>query len=195
MEMMKIKRILMVILITVLSAPTIILLYLNAVALAVLFNPPEADYSQEQETLRQYELLKWEYDTKLKYASEAYCEIQEALPPEGSTLGVKVYYHEEKIPIETTLNPYPEYTQIYEVGIVNRNDNPGIETLFNTQSGRLYRIELKDNPDIYLEYISDRNDPHLHIVEDFWSSEFLIYPILLNSKDLVVDNEFYLEIM
>jgi hypothetical protein len=194
MEMMKIKRILMVILITVLTATTIILLYFNAVALAVLFNPPEVDYSQEQETLRQYELLKWEYDTKLKYASEAYCEIQDALPPEDSTLGVNVYYHEEKIPIETTLNPYPEYTQIYEVGIVNRGNDPGISTLFDTQSGRLYRIELKDNPDTYLEYISDRNDPYLYIVEDFWSSEFLIYPILLNSKDLV-DNEYYLEIM
>jgi hypothetical protein len=191
---MKIKRILMVILITILSAPTIILLYLNAVALAVLFNPPEADYSQEQETLRQYELLKWQYDTEFQYLSEAYCEIQEALPEKDSTFGVNVYYHDEKIPIETTLNPYPEYTQIYEVGIINANEQTDLNIFFRTQSRRLYRIELKDNPNTYIEYVSDRNEPYLYIVEDVRSSEFLIYPILLNAPDQI-DHEYYVELM
>lgn len=188
---MKFKRVLTIVAISILSVITLYFVFLNSVAIGVLFSPINLEAEEDKEVYEQYEIIKWKYETELQFLN-SYCEIQKALPEEEPTIGINVYYNSEEIEISSALNPFPEYTTMYELGRVEYANSEDI----NTEDGqvRLYRIEVIGDPHTYVEYISDRNDPYLYLVKDVNSSEFLIYPILFNETG-EIDSQYYVEIL
>lgn len=186
---MKIKKTLSLLTIFILSIIILFFLYINSVALGVLFSPTNTNFEKDKWTLEQYELLKWKYETELQY-SDKYCNIQKILPQEDSLIGVNIYYHTKPLEISSTLNPYPNYTTIYEMGRVESSNSDEIETE-NSQM-MLYRIQLIEDHATYIEYISNRNNPYLYLVKDDNSSQFLIYPILFGTIS-DIDSQYYIE--
>jgi hypothetical protein len=184
------KKILVFFTITILSVISLFFVYINVVALGVFFSPEKITSDKNKEIYDQYKVIKWKYETELDYL-DSYCSIQNMLPKINSTIQASVYYYSNEIEINSTLNPYPESTTIYEIGRVESTTNEDIVT----EGGfiRLYRIEMNEDTKTYMEYISHMNEPYLYLVKDNNSSEFLIYPILLGEIG-EINNQFYIEL-
>jgi len=131
----------------------------------------------------------WELEREKQFLTR-YCENMKVLPDEDSqTVKIEIEYYTGKIPIETVLNIYPSYTQIYEVGTFKEYQSIN---LTNTQQMRVYRIEMIEDPNTYLEYVSNRSTPYLYIIKDINSSLYLIDPIINNLR-IPIDSTYYLE--
>ncbi len=135
---------------------------------------------------------KWILQKQLAYKDNI-CEIRSKLPNGSSeSIFIVVKKYEKEIPITTDINPYPQYTTVSEVGIVE--SSTPVDIIANTKEIRLYRIELLSDPNIYIEYISHKDKPYLYILGDPASSEFLLYPIV--SKQIVpIDTAHYIIII
>lgn len=132
---------------------------------------------------------KWALEKQIEY-KDYICEIESKLPNENSqSIYVEILNYEKKIPITTDINPYPQLSSISEVGVVQSSTPVSIRA--ESKKIRVYRIELLSNPDIYIEYISHKDEPYLYILKDSNSSEFLLYPII--TKQLVpIDTDHYI---
>ena len=167
----------------------VFLVFLNITGLgSVLYS--KVDYVDTESNVdKGLKLDIWKLEREKQFLTK-YCENMKVLPDEDSkTLKIEIDYYTGKIPIETRLNVYPSYTQIYELGTFKE---VGGSNLAFVQQMRVYRIEMKDDPDTYLEYVSNRSTPYLFIIKDSNSSLYLIDPII-NSLKIPIDSTYYLE--
>ena len=181
----KTKRVLLVILITALISLSILLVILNLIVGNNILQNNAKDYTPEKVKEEQLKLSVWRYQTELEYLDQ-YCEIEELLPPNtatASTIDIEVDYYEKPMEIATIYNPYPNYSTVYEMGIVTTSESADIDT--SNLKVRLYRIELIENPKVNLEYITHLEIPHFYIVQKSDNSEFLLYPQILKYKDIL----------
>lgn len=187
----KIKRLLLVILVAILFTLTCALFILNTgYFLTYCQIDPETSQKEKQQK-EELELDVWKDEMELKYL-DRYCEISELLPQEDSPIiSVEVERYETPLPITSPFNPFTGYSSLYEVGTVTKSDSSEI----NTSDGKIkiYRIELLNDSETYIEYASHRDIPYFYIVKDSGSTEFLLYPSVLQYKDLI-SNQYYIEI-
>lgn len=172
----KIKTALSIVGLIVLSTILLLFFLFNSLLTYEYFNLKINSQPIADAELKILESKRWALEKEISY-KENICQIRNKLPNESSEpIYVGITYYDEKIPITTDLNPYPEYSTISEVGIVQSSSPIDIGT--STKKIRCYRIELLSNPNIYKEYISDKDNPYIYILKDSNSSEFLLYPII-----------------
>lgn len=178
---LKIKPILSIASLVILSVLFLISLLANTVTLIYYLNLKNDLKTIDNSMFDELENQKWILQKQLAYKDNI-CEIRSKLPNGSSeSIFIVVKKYEKEIPITTDINPYPQYTTVSEVGIVE--SSTPVDIIANTKEIRLYRIELLSDPNIYIEYISHKDKPYLYILGDPASSEFLLYPIV--SKQIV----------
>ena len=183
------KRIFRVIALISLIFVLIFLILLNLTGVgSVLYSKVDSVDTESTEE-KELKIQIWELEREKQFLTR-YCDNMKVLPDEDSqTVKIEIEYYTGKIPIETILNVYPSYTQIYEVGTFKE---VGSNNLTSPEQMRVYRIEMIEDPDTYLEYASNRNTPYLYIIKDSDSSLYLIDPII-NSLRISIDSTYYLE--
>jgi len=189
---LKIKPILSIASLVILSVLFLISLLANTVTLIYYLNLKNDLKTIDNSMFDELENQKWILQKQLAYKDNI-CEIRSKLPNGSSkSIFIVVKKYEKEIPITTDINPYPQYTTVSEVGIVE--SSTPVDIIANTKEIRLYRIELLSDPNIYIEYISHKDKPYLYILGDPASSEFLLYPIV--SKQIVpIDTAHYIIII
>lgn len=145
-----------------------------------MLNSEITELLYENEKIERKEKVEcWIEEVENKHIKD-YCSLLTELPSENSIIveNTKVSRYEEPIPITTDINPYPGYTSIYEVGTI---ESIGLKELEEKKEKiRLYRIEVNQDPTIYIEYISSKKEKFwnsLYIVKDNNENNFLIYPL------------------
>ncbi len=188
----KIKRLLLVIITAILFSLTLGLSILNAGYVFTYFQiDPETSQKEKQEK-EELEIEVWKNEIELKYL-DRYCQISELLPQNDSpVISIEVDRYAGSLEISTPFNPFPGHSKVYEVGTVTQSDSNTID--INGDKMKLYRIELTKDSNTYIEYVSHRDIPLFYIVKDEASTEYLLYPSVIQYKDLI-SKEYYIEII
>ncbi len=183
------KRIFRVIALISLIFVLIFLILLNLTGVgSVLYSKVDSVDTESTEE-KELKIQIWELEREKQFLTR-YCDNMKVLPDEDSqTVKIEIEYYTGKIPIETLLNVYTSYTQIYEVGTLKEVES---NNLASPEQMRVYRIEMIEDPNTYLEYVSNRSTPYLYIIKDINSSLYLIDPIINNLR-VLIDDTYYLE--
>lgn len=162
--------------IIVLSILSLLLVIIN-VYIAINLGEDILESVDEEERIEKKEKVE---DWKLEIENQYLKKSCGNLPSENSIVieNTKVSRYEEPIPINTDINPYPEHTTVYEVGTITSIDLNDLDE--QKDKLRLYRIEVNEDPTIYIEYISSKKEKFsdsLYIVKDKHENNFLLYPL------------------
>jgi len=190
----KFKRIFVTLTVAILLSVSAFLLWVIYMSSSSIIANNEKDFSNDEKVIQELELLIWRKKAQLEYADK-HCEIDSLLPqdrPETSVITVEVNYYDTRSQIETIYNPYPQNANVFEMGIVTKSDNTSINT--SGFAMRLYRIELIDEPDIYIEYVSHTEEAFFYLTKYNKEAEFLLYPLLSRYKN-IIDNKSFIQVI
>jgi len=172
----------------------IFLFLTNIAGLINIYNSSSPSLStSDNEQIQKLKQQQWAYEIQIRYleAIDDGCLLTYHLPTERSAeiIHAQIDLHKDRKEISSFLNPYPGHTKIYEIGTVTSVDSKEIDT--SNSRVRIYRIELNYNPYIFVEYISDKDNPNLYVVKNEKNSNFLLYPIMLK----YVNNTAYISLI